>query len=220
MVLMRLLVGLVLQVVQLGLQRGAALHGFEDLRAAQLVPRGGDDGGDGVLLAQQRDAGRELILAHAAGAGENDGAGVLHLIVEELAEVLHIHFALRRVHDRGEAVERQRVGVHALYGADHVGQLADAGRLDQNAVGVELVEHLLERLGEVAHQTAADAAGVHLVDLYAGVLQKAAVNGDLAELVFDQHNLFALIGLRDQLFDERGLAGAEKARKDINFCHT
>lgn len=52
-----------------------------------------------------------------------------------------------------------------------------------------------------------------------GVLEEAAVDGDLAELVFDQHDLFARVGLGDQFFDERGLAGAEKTGENINFCH-
>ena len=50
-------------------------------------------------------------------------------------------------------------------------------------------------------------------------LQKAAVNADLAELVFDQHQLLALIGLLQQLFDERRLARAQKAGNNVNFCH-
>ena len=84
---------------------------------------------------------------------------------------------------------------------------------------MKLGEHLLQRVGKVAHEAAADAAGVHLIDLHAGVLEEAAVDGDLTELVFDQHDLFARVGLGDQLFDERGLAGAEKTGENINFCH-
>ena len=84
---------------------------------------------------------------------------------------------------------------------------------------MELLEHFFERVGKVAHEAAADATGVHLVDLHAGVLEEAAVDGDLTELVFDQHDLFARVGLSDQLFDQRGLAGTEKAGENINFCH-
>ena len=67
--------------------------------------------------------------------------------------------------------------------------------------------------------TAADAARGHLGDLDAGLLQKAAVDVDLAEFVLDQHELFAAVGFRDQLFDERGLAGAQKAGENVNFRH-
>ena len=33
-------------------------------------------------------------------------------------------------------------------------------------------------------------------DLHAGILQETAVDADLAELVFNEHQLLALIGLR------------------------
>ena len=219
LVLVVLLGGLGLEVLELGGQRVAPLHRLEDLLAVQLRPRRGHDRGGRVLLAQQRHGGVELLGTDALGAREDDGARVLDLVVEKLAEVLHVHLALVRVHDGREAVEYQLVGLYALHGADDVAQLADARGLDEDAVGVELLEHFFERVGKVAHEAAADATGVHLVDLHAGVLEEAAVDGDLAELVFDQHDLFARVGLGDQFFDERGLAGAEKTGENINFCH-
>ena len=80
--------------------------------------------------------------------------------------------------------------------------------------------HILQRPVEVAHQRAADAAGGHLADLYAGLLQEAAVDADLAEFVFDQDQLLALKRLCQQLFDKRSLACAQKAGYDVNFCHS
>ena len=84
---------------------------------------------------------------------------------------------------------------------------------------MELRHDLFESLVEVADEGAADAARGHLGDLDAGLLEKAAVDVDLAEFVLDQHELFAAVGFRDQLFDERGLAGAQKAGENINFRH-
>ena len=84
---------------------------------------------------------------------------------------------------------------------------------------MELSLHVLQSLVEVAHQRTADAAGGHLGDLDAGFLQEAAVNVDLAKFVFDQHQLFALVGLRQQLFDECGLTGTQEAGDDVDFCH-
>ena len=219
LVLIVVLSGLGLEMLELGGQRVAPLHRLEDLLAVKLRPRRGHDRGGRVLLAQQRHGGVELLGADALGAREDDGARVLDLVVEKLAEVFHVHPALVRVHDGREAIEHQLVVLHALNGADDVAQLADARGLDEDAVGVELREYLLQRVGKVAHEAAADAAGVHLVDLHAGVLEEAAVDGDLAELVFDQHDLFARVGLGDQLFDERSLAGAKKTGENINFCH-
>ena len=85
---------------------------------------------------------------------------------------------------------------------------------------MELLLDVLEGLVEVAHQRAADAPGGHLGDLDAGLLQKAAVDADLAELVLNEHQLFPGEGLLEQLLDEGGLAGPQETGDDINFGHT
>ena len=221
MMVMLRLVGLVLgdHGLELVLQGGVGLHRGEDLRAAELVPGGGDQRGGGVLAADQLHGLLELFLLHAAGAAEDDAVCGLDLVVVELAEVLHIHPHLGGVrHGDGGAQHGLMLG-GTLHGDNDVAELAHAGGLDQNAVGMVLLDDLLQSGGKVAHQRAADAAGVHLGDLNAGVLQKAAVDADLTELVFDQNQLLAGIGLLDQLFDQRGLACAEKAGENVNFRH-
>ena len=190
--------------------------------AVQLVPRRRQDSGVGVLLAQHRGSSLQLLLRELLRAGEDDRAGGLDLVIVELAEVLHIDLDLACIGHGDIAVELElvRALVHgALHGNDHVGELPHAARLDEHTVGVELLHDLLERLVEVADKGAADAAGGHLGDLDAGLLQKAAVDVDLTELVFDQHELFSAVSLGDQLFDERGLAGTQKAGENINFRH-
>ena len=106
---------------------------------------------------------------------------------------------------------------------DQITQLANAGRLDQDAVRMISLHDLFQCLAEVAHQGAADAAGVQLVDLNASLTHKAAVNADLAEFVFDQHNLFTLERFLDELFDQSRFACTQKAGENINFsylfCH-
>ena len=198
----------------------ALLHGLHQLLAGQLCPRGRDNHGVFVVLADHRDALVELLLLHAVGAAEDDGVGRLNLVVIELAEVFHIHPALRRVRHGHEIAELHVVGRDLAHGADDVGQLADAGRLDEDAVWRILCDDLLECAAEIAHQRAADAAGVHLRDLDARLLQKAAVDADLAEFVLNEDELLAVIGFLDHLLDERRLASAEKAGININFCHT
>lgn len=195
--------------------------GGEDGLAVQLVPRSRQNGGVGVLLAQHRGGSLELFLRELLRAGKNDRAGGLDLVVVELTEVLHIDLDLAGVGHGDIAVELELGAlVHrALHGNDDVGKLADAARLNEDAVGVELRHDLFERLVEVTDEGAADAARGHLGDLDAGLLQKAAVDVDLAEFVLDQHELFAAVGFRDQLFDERGLAGAQKAGENVNFRH-
>lgn len=196
--------------------------GGEDGLAVQLVPRSRQNGGVGVLLAQHRGGSLELFLRELLRAGKNDRAGGLDLVVVELTEVLHIDLDLAGVGHGDIAVElelAQALVDGALDGDDDVRELADAARLNEDAVGVELRHDLFERLVEVTDEGAADAARGHLGDLDAGLLQKAAVDVDLAEFVLDQHELFAAVGFRDQLFDERGLAGAQKAGENVNFRH-
>ena len=219
-VVVMMLVRFLLQPGQFGLQRVLFLHGLQHLGSGQILPGGGDDGGGLVVAAQQGHNILQLLFGHSGGAGQDDAAGVFDLVVEELTEVLHIHLALVGVGHGGEAVEDGLLHFQPLNGADNVGQLAHTGGLDQDAVGVVLLQHLTQGFAEIAHQTAADTAGVHLGDLDAGILQKAAVNADLTELVLDEHQLFALIGFLNELLDQRGLTGAQKAGKNVDLGHT
>ena len=216
-----LLVGLGSHSDQLSLEVVLGGHGLQDLLAGQGVPGSGDDGSGGVLLAQHGHSGGDLFLGGVLGAAQDDAACVADLVVVELTEVLHIHLDLVDVGHGDEAAQLniQMLG-HALDSAGHVGQLADAGGLDDDAVGVVLLHHLLQSGAEIAHQRAADAAGVQLIDLDAGLLQKAAVDADLAELVLDEHDLLACKGLFDELLDKGGLTGAKEAGENIDLGHS
>ena len=215
-----LLVGLGSHGDQLGLEVVLGGHGLQDLLTGQVVPCGGDDGSGGVLLAQHGYGSGDLLLAGGLGAAEQDAACMADLVVVELTEVLHIHLDLVHVGhgDKAAELDIQVLG-HALHGAGHVTQLAHAGGLDHDAVRVVLLHHLLQGGAEIAHQRAADAAGVQFVDLDAGLLEEAAVNADLAELVLDQHHFLACKGLLDQFFDQGGFAGTQETGEDINFGH-
>ena len=205
---------------QLRLEIGLGGHSLQDLLAGQVVPIGGHDGGGGVLLAQQGYGSCHLVLRGGLGAAEQDAAGMADLVVVELAKVLHIQLDLVHVCYGNKAVQLHiQVLGHTFHSTGHVGQLAHAGRLDQDAVRVVLLHHLLQGGAEIAHQRAADAAGVQLIDADAGLLQKAAVNADLAKFVLDQHDLLSGKGLLDQLFDKSGLTGAQKAGENIDLGH-
>ena len=209
---------------QFGHQIPLAVHDRNDLRAGQHGPVGGNDGGGGVLFGQQSDGVGDLFLAGVAGAAQDDAGRMADLVIVELAEILHIHFDLVHVGDRHEAVEQDGQGLgDALDGAGHVGQLAHAGRLDEDAVGVVSFDDLFQCFAEVAHQRAADAAGIEFVDLDAGLAHEAAVDADLAEFIFDQDDALPGEALLDQFFDERGLARAQKAGKNVDLglvlCH-
>ena len=136
------------------------------------------------MLAQQRGALVQFFLTHALGVTQNDGTCVLHLIVKELTEVFHINAGFIGIHHGGEGVEAN-LTLHLLHGADDVAELADARRLDENTVGGIFRQHLCQRFGEITHQRAADAAGIHFGNIDAGILQKSAVDADLAKLIFN-----------------------------------
>ena len=203
---------------QLGDEVALAVHDGDDLCAGQDGPVGGDDGGGGVLLGQQGDGGSDLLLTGVAGAAQDDAGRMADLVVIELTEVLHIHLDLVHVGDGNKAVQDDgQILGDALDGAGHVGQLADARRLNEDAVRVVGLDDLLQCLAEITDQAAADAAGVQLIDLNAGLAHEAAVDADLAEFVFDQDDLLTGEGLLDELFDKGGLAGAEEAGENVDF---
>ena len=191
------------------IRQGDLLNGREDRLAVQIIPGSGQDGGIRIFGPQHGDSGFQLLLRYLLGTGEDDGAGGFDLIVIELAEVLHVHLHLGGVRHGDEAVQLHVLGLGGgvFHGHDDVAELTDAGGLDQDAVRGKLLLHVLEGLVEVTHQRAADAACGHFGDLHAGVLQKTTVNVDLAELIFNEDQLFAGESLGQQLLDEGSLAG-------------
>ncbi len=205
--------------VELSRKGGGLLHGREDLRAGQIVPRGSDDDRLGVLFPQKGYGVGDLLLGAGLGVAENDGACVLDLVVVELTEVLHIHLALVGIGNGGVAVEHHVVREHGLHRANDVRELANARGLDEDAVRSVLRHYLCQSLGEVAYQGAADAAGVHLVDGDTGILQEAAVDADLAELVLDEDDFLSGVGFGQELFDKGSLTGSQKAGEYIDFGH-
>ena len=220
---MRMLGGLLLmggnQLLHHIVQRGVGLHRLTELLAGQLVPRRGDQRGAGVVLTDQLHSGLQLGLGDVLGPAQDDTACCLDLVVIELTEVLHIELDLGGVRHGNRCAENGFMLCGLLHRHHHVRELADAGGLDQDAVGVVVVDHLLQRSAEVAHQRTADAAGIHLGDLNAGLLEKATVNANLTEFVFDQNQLLPLIGLGDHLFDQRGFSCAEETGVNVNCRH-
>ena len=191
----------------------AAFHGGEQLLAGQVLPRGGDDAGVLIQAAQHGNGLVEALLRALSRAGQQDGTGMRHLILEKLTEVLEVHLGLERVNNGYKAIQLN-LEVRVLYRSDNVRQLADAGRLDQDAVRMVLVHNIVQRLAEVANQRAADAACVHLVYNNAGILEEAAVNADLTELVLDQNNLLTLERIGQQTLDEGCLLYTSPSPRD------
>ena len=201
-----------------GMRQGIfSLHSLPQLRAGQLIPGGGDQGGVIVMLPQQGNSSVQLCLGDGIGAGKNDGRSGFYLVVVEFAEVLHIDLDLAGIHNGNGITQLHIVPRYFLHGGNDIGQLANTGGLNHDAVGRILVDDLGQRFAEIANQGAADAAGVHLSDVDARILQESAVDADLAEFILDQHQFFACVGFLDHLFDKGGLTRAQETGIDINF---
>ena len=218
MVVMMLM--LLLQLGKVGSQCCIAFHGLDQLLAGELCPVGGDQGSLVIALTDQLHSGIQLVLGHILAPGQDDGGSGLDLVIVELTEVLHVDLDLACIGNSNGVAQLHIMTHDLLHCADDIGQLAHTGGLNDDPVGMELRDHLLQRLAEVANQTAADAAGVHLGDVDAGIAQEAAVDADLAKFVLDENQLLALIAFRDHFLDQSGLACTEEATVNINFCHS
>ena len=201
------------------------LAGFDDFQqrvSGQVIPRRRHDADARMLLLDQRAALLDAFSGEQLRAAENDGRARLDLIQEEFAEVLHIHAALAGIDNRRTAGHNQ-ISVTLLRMLDRnkdLAELADTGRLNQQAVRMVLLNQLIDCLLEVADQRAADAAGIQFVHNNAGILHKASINADFAVLVFQQDDLFLADAAGQQLLDERGLACTEKAGNNIHLYHS
>ena len=182
------------------------LDGFTDLCAGEIFPRCGDDLGVVVDLADQGYSGVQLILGDISGTGKNDRAGVFDLVLVELLKVLQVDLALAGIDDGNGTADLG--AFHFLYRGHNIGELADSGGLDEDAVRRELCDYVFQGGAEITYQRAADAAGVHFRDLDSGFLKETAVDTDLTELILDQYQLLSVIAICDELFDQRGLTCA------------
>ena len=197
----------------------AAFHSGENILAVKVIPRGSNDSGVGIVLAKKLNALGNLMILGSLGMRENDCRGVSDLVVIELAKVLHIHLALVDIGNGGKGVESGVLPLNGLSGSDNIGKLTDAGGLDNNAVGIVLLKHLSQGLRKIADERAADTARIHLGDLDTGIGKEAAVNRNIAELVFNKNYLFAGVSLLDQLLYKSGFSGAEEAGEYVDFRH-
>ena len=146
-------------------------HCCQNLSAGQVIPGCCDDHGILIMLSEQSSYGFQLILADILGTAEHDGIGTFYLVIVELAKVLHIHLALICVGNCDHAVDLQ-TGIlsDALYCKGNIRKLSNAGGLDDDAVRVELLNNLTQSCIKVTNQRAADASGIHLCDIDAGIL--------------------------------------------------
>ena len=172
-----------------------------------------------IVLPNQCHSGVQLCLWNGIRTGQNDGGSGLNLVVVELTKVLHIHLDLAGIRHRNGMSQPDIFIRHLFHRRNHIRELTNARGLNNNPVRGILRDHLLQGFAEITHQAAANAAGVHFRDVDTGILQKAAVNANFTKLVFDEYQLFALIGFLNHLFNQCRLAGSQKAGVNVNACH-
>ena len=216
-VMMVMMLMLVLQLFHLGPQ-SVLLHCRENLCAVQLRPGGRDQARLRVHALEKLCRLKDLLLACGVGSAHDDEVGAGHLVIEELAEVARIHFCLAGIHNRNLRADLRILD--AFHCRRNIRELPHAGGLNQDAVRGIVRDNLLQRLGEVPDQRAADAAGVHLRDLDPRILQESAVDGDVAEFILDQDKLFALVCFLNQFANQCGFSGTEKSGKNVDCCHS
>ena len=201
-------------------ERCLALHGIDHLLTGQFFPGRGNDGSNLIQLTDQFHSFIQLGRSDTAGTGKDDGGSGLDLVVVELAEILAVYLDLVGVRHSHSIAERHFCIGDLVDSGDHIRQLTNTGGFDDDPVGMIFSNHLLQSLAEIAHKAAADTAGVHFGNVDAGFLQETAIDADLTELIFNEHQFLALIALSDHLFDERSLTGAKEAGINIDFSHS
>ena len=117
---------LMLLFQQLIRQRYRMLHNLQDFLSIQLLNRSGNNS---CLLIDRTKKLHRLhcfLLVYNIGTAHDNRACILHLIVKELAEVSHIHFAFLGINNCSVAVQLNiNILFHTLYSLDNVGKLTN-----------------------------------------------------------------------------------------------
>ena len=145
-------------------------HNSFDLGRLQLLHRSGNDAGSLVQSADQLDGFLYLFLIRHIGTTQNDRSCIGDLIREKFSEISQIHLAFFNIGHSSIAVQYNITFIfYVFYGFDNVGQLTNAGGLDDDPVRMILFHHFNQRCAKVSYQRTADTAGIHLSDLYTGL---------------------------------------------------
>jgi len=168
--------------------------------------RDGVDRTDAGLEGREFGGGDEIGFVENYDVSEGE---LLHGFVvgtEVLKDVLSVY-------DGYDGIEAE-VGLHLVVGEkrlrDRAG-VSEAGGLDEDAVERLLTLHeAAEDADEVTAHGAADAAVVHLEELFIGLDNELVVHTDLAEFVFNHSDFFTVL-LGENAIEERGFAGAKEA---------
>ena len=161
-VIVMMMVMLVLHFLNSLLKRVIALHCGKHLLASKGIPIRRDYCRARIFLTQKRNTFGNFSIVYSARVAEDDTGRLFYLIVEKFTEIFHIHLAFIHIRNGSAAIKSNSVVRYLFSCADNVTELADARGLDNDTVGVISLYRFLERLAEIPHKTAADAARIHL----------------------------------------------------------
>ena len=207
------------KALKLLLDRRTSFHSGKQLLPVKSSNRSGYHNRATVMLLNQSKCLGKLLFGGLIGVAENNTSRVFYLIVEELTEILHIHFALINVNNNGKAVELNILCARGSNRADNVAELSYARRLDKHSVGSILRNHLFKCFAEISNERATDTTGIHFGYIDSRILQESAVYAYLAEFVLNENYLLTRIRFVDKLVYKSRLSRSEKARYYIDFCH-
>ncbi len=183
-----------------------------DAGAAGLVDAGRRvDGADDILDLRQFFRRHEVGLVDQHDVGKGDLVFGLAAVLEAQRQVLGV--------DEGDHGVELGLGAHVVVHEEGLGdrhRIGKARGLDDDAVEAAGAAHqAFDDADQVAAHRAADAAVVHLVDLFVGLDDEVVVDADLAELV-DDDRIFLAVVLRQDAVEQGRLAGAEIAGENGN----
>ena len=179
------------------------LDQFKQLRPSQLPDRGRHNRRRGIMLPQHLSRLPYLTFLCHIRAAQHNRPCILYLIIKKLSEILHVHPALISIHySHGTVQTNLQIFGHIAHRIHHIRKLAHTGRFDNHPIRAIFRQHLLQRFSKISYQRAADTAGIHFPDLNPRILQKAAVNPNLSELILNQNHLLSGNGLLEKLFNK------------------
>jgi hypothetical protein len=128
------------------------LHRLYQLLARKQAPLRSNYNRFGIMISQKRYTFIDLLFGYFCRVTQNDTTRVFNLIIEKLAKILHVHFALVGIYHRSKSIKHRAMSIGVFNRAYYVGELTHTGRLDKNSVGSIFAYHLLKRRGKISHQ--------------------------------------------------------------------
>ena len=198
--------------------------GVKQQRQIDIAVGHGVDGRAGVdagePFAQRRVIRRDI------GFGQQNAIRVTNLRLRQ-RKLVHLLIGMHRIDQRNHAVEQISLAEDLMgeEGLNDRAGIGHAGALDHQPIKVEFatiepVEQIQQRIFQLIRAATADATIGQGFDLRGAIANQLIVNGDLAELIFDNRNLIAVLCIED-VAQEGGFAGTEKAGQqgNCNRCH-